>query len=156
MEPLTLLHQEQAALQETKLLDSRHAQALFGRHSFCIEIDPDDNRSEAFLVEPYIKLGNANTIRQSQYVLRIGLRDAKVIYHAGPSIRVTKTLLKELNKAMMYQSSYNQMNGTVLGCINLYLQNLAAEHNLLFAPILNVDFTKATGERKFGGDYKLC
>jgi hypothetical protein len=156
IEPILLLHQEQAALQEIKLIDSRNSKGLFGRHSFCIEIAPDTTRLAGFLAEPYIKLGNGNDTKSSTGVLRIQLRDAKVIYHKGPSLKVTTSLLNDLNIAMTYTTKYNGIPCTVLECINLYLTDLSKQYGYAYTPVLAVDFTKATGYRKNGGDYKLC
>ena len=156
IEPILLLHQEIASLQEIKLIDSRSGKGLFGRHSFCIEIAPDTKRLAGFLAEPYIKLGNGNDTKSSTGILRIQLRDAKVIYHQGPSLKVTKLLLNDLNITMTYTTNYNGISCTVLECINLFLTDLSKQYGFDYIPVLAVDFTKATGDRKNGGDYKLC
>ena len=156
---LILLHQESAALQEQKLLDYRDkgTRALFKRHSFCIEISPDDNRLDAFLAEPYIKLGNGNDVGHSSGVLRICLRDAKVIYHTNkPSLKVNNSLLIDLNKAVLtYSTVYNNTNYLILDAINAYLTDLSAMINVPYIPINTVDFTQAYNIRNYGGDVRL-
>lgn len=154
---IILLTQEEALIHEAKLLDSAHSKGLFKRHSFCIEIEPDFNRLPAFLVDPYIKIGNANLITLSEYVTRISLRNPQVIYHTNqPGIVITNEFKASLNAAMNYPSCYKEYHGTVLECINYHLANIAKQRNMEYVPVESVDFSTISNYEKNRKDGKIC
>ena len=145
---LLLLHQEQAALYEQKFLSKTAMQPLYGRHSFCIEVDLDlspagikSGRTQAFLSDPYIKIGDANTIELSTYVTRISLYEPHVVVkHAGPQIVVNTRFLNNLTKAVTYPSTYTNVmgkatHGDVIDCINAFLTEVANQHHLTYDPV---------------------
>ena len=163
-ESLSLLHQDQAIIQEYTFLNTYSAHGrLFKGHSFCIEIDLKDQginatgRIIAFLADPYIKIGNANKIELSEYITRISLRDPRIVVHSGKQIKVNSRFLRDLNLAMKYQSHYNKFSGTVIECINKFLEDVAKGVNVHFEPIDadNLDFTKTKGMPN-NGEYMIC
>ena len=163
-ESLSLLHQEQATIQEYTFLNKYGVHdRLFKGHSFCIEIDLKDQginatgRIISFLADPYIKIGNADKIDLSEYITRISLRDPKIVVHSGKQIKVNSRFLKDLNSAMRYQSHYNKFSGTVIACINEFLKDLATGVRMHFEPIDadNLDFTKTKGLPN-DGVYTIC
>jgi hypothetical protein len=160
---LLLLHQERATIQEAKFLDKPHASRLFRGHSFCIDIDLRECRLQSFICAPYpyIKIGNANNIGSSTYITRICLREPKVEYHEGRGCIVNDEFLNYLNQAMNYNSCYKAYNGTVLECINNFMEeqtrgyNALHKTNFVYEPIVSVDFTKVNNYYNRGMDKLL-
>ena len=90
----------------TDLQDDIFCMAKIGssiKPAFCVWVNPDSGR----VGDPYLKYYNAQNYTEAESVIRLGLKEAKLIYHNDDKKRwkVTKEQLKQLDTFLSSKSA---------------------------------------------------